>query len=54
MRDGHRREYAASRDSGYLSFRDRSEQALADIGIYRCVSFRDLADTHFDGHPYTT
>ena len=54
MRDGHRREYAASRDGGSISFRDRSERALADVGIYRCVSFRDVAETHFGGHPYTT
>ena len=54
MRDGHRREYAASRERGSISFRDRSERALADVGIYRCVSFRDLAETHFGGHPYTT
>ncbi len=54
MRDGHRREYAASKDGGSISFRDRSERALADVGIYRCVSFRDLAETHFGGHPYTT
>ena len=54
MRDGHRREYAASRDGGSISFRARSERALADVGIYRCVSFRDLAETHFSGHPYTT
>ncbi len=54
MRDGHRREYAASRDGGSISFRDRSERALADVGIYGCVSFRDVAETHFGGHPYTT
>ena len=54
MRDGHRREYAADRERGSISFRDRSERALADVGIYRCVSFRDLAETHFGGHPYTT
>ena len=54
MRDGHRREYAADRERGSISFRDRSEQALADVGIYHCVSFRDLAETHFGGHPYTT
>ncbi len=29
-------------------------RALADVGLYRCVSFRDLAEAHFDGHPYTT
>ena len=54
MRDGHRREYAASRDGGSISFRDRSERALADVGIYGCVSFRDVAEAHFGGHPYTT
>ena len=54
MRDGHRREFAASRDGGSISFRDRSERALADVGIYRCVSFRDVAEAHFGGHPYTT
>ena len=54
MRDGHRREYDARRDRGSISFRDRSEWALADVGIYRCVSFRDLAEAHFGGHPYTT
>ena len=54
MRDGHRREYDAREDAGSISFRDRSERALADVGIYRCVSFRDLAEAHFGGHPYTT
>ncbi len=54
MRDGHRREYDAREGAGSISFRDRSERALADVGIYRCVSFRDLAETHFGGHPYTT
>ena len=54
MRDGHRREYAASRDRGSISFRERCRGALADVGIYRCVSLRDLAETHFGGHPYTT
>ena len=37
-----------------MSFRQRCERALADVGIYRSVSFRDLAETHFGGHPYTT
>ena len=54
MRDGHRREHAASRDRWSISFRARSERALADVGIYRCVSFRDVAEAHFGGHPYTT
>ena len=54
MRDGHRREYAASRDRGSTSFRERCRGALADIGIYGAVSYRDLAEAHFGGHPYTT
>ena len=54
MRDGHRREYDASRDRGSTSFRERCRGALADIGIYGAVSYRDLAEAHFDGHPYTT
>ena len=54
MRDGHRREYAASRDRGSASFTERCGRALADVGIYGAVSVRDLAETHFGGHPYTT
>ena len=53
MRDGHRREYDPREDGGRLSFRERSRRALADVGIYRGVSFRDLAEAHFGGHPYT-
>ena len=54
MRDGHRREYNASRDRGSTSFRERCRGALADIGVYGSVSVRDLAEAHFGGHPYTT
>ena len=54
MRDGHRREYDASRDRGSISFRERCRGALADIGIYGAVSVRGLAEAHFGGHPYTT
>ena len=51
MREGHRREYTPSRNRH--NFEDRSARALAEVGMYRSVSFRDLADAHFDGHPYT-
>ena len=51
MREGHRREYDPSRPRH--NFEDRSARALAEVGMYRSVSFRDLADAHFDGHPYT-
>lgn len=52
MRDGHRREVDAGRDR--LSYQRRLERALVDVGVYRSVSFRDLAEAHFDGHPYVT
>ena len=54
MRDGHRREYAASRDRGSTSFPERCARGLADISIYGAVSYRDLAEARFGGHPYTT
>ena len=54
MRNGHRREYAASRDGGSISFPERCAGALADIGVHGAVSLRDLAEAHFGGHPYTT
>ena len=54
MRDGHRREYDPRKLSERVSFQERSHHALADVGIYRTVSFPDLAETHFGGHPYTT
>ena len=51
MREGHRREYTPSRNRE--SFERRAGRALAEVGMYRSVSYRDLADAHFDGHPYT-
>ena len=54
MRDGHRREHAASRDRGSTSFPERCARGLADIGVYGAVSYRDLAEARFGGHPYTT
>ena len=54
MRNGHRREYAASRARGSISFDERCERALADIGVHGAVSYRDLAEARFGGHPYTT
>ena len=54
MRDGHRREYDPWEHAERVSFCERSEQALADVGIYRTVSFRNLAEARFGGHPYTT
>ena len=54
MRDGHRREYAASRARGSISFDERCAGALTDIGVHGAVSYRDLAEARFGGHPYTT
>ena len=54
MRNGHRREYAADRERGSISFRERCDAGLADVGVYGTVSFRDLAQIRFGGHPYTT
>ena len=55
MRKGHRREYAAGRERGSsISFRERCAGALTDIGVHGAVSYRDLAETRFGGHPYTT
>ena len=54
MRKGHRREYAAGRDGGSISFRERCAGALADLGIHGTISYRDLAKARFGGHPYTT
>ena len=55
MRDGHRREYAAERERGStISFRERCARGLTDIGVHGAVSYRDLAEVRFGGHPYTT
>ena len=50
-RTGHRREYDPRQDK--RGFQERVEGALADVGMYRNVSYRDLAESQFGGHPYT-
>ena len=50
-RDGHRREYDP-RATKRQSFQDRTDRAIADVGMYRNVAYRDVADAHFEGHPY--
>ena len=35
-------------------FTGRTERAVAEIGMYRTVAYKDLSEAHFDGHPYTT
>ena len=54
-RAGHRRERAGRAHA--VTGRSRTERlraATADVGIYRAVSYTDLSDQHFDGHPFTT
>ena len=50
QRSGHRREYDPR--SERKNFQDRIDRSLADIGVYRSVATRDLAEAHFEGHPY--
>ena len=50
-RDGHRREYDPT--TKRQSFQDRTDRAIADVGMYRNVAYRDVVDAHFEGHPYT-
>ena len=40
--------------SGGEGFKSRTEQAVAEIGMYRTVAYKDLSEAHFDGHPYAT
>ena len=51
-RNGHRREYDP-RGTKRQTFQHRTDQAIADVGMYRNVAYRDVVDAHFDGHPYT-
>ena len=50
QRSGHRREYDPRTKS--QNFQERIDRAVAEIGIYRSVASRDLAEAHFEGHPY--
>ena len=57
---GHRREHDAraqdpeARQRPRRSRTERTRDAVADVGLYRAVSYTDLSDQHFDGHPYAT
>ena len=57
---GHRREHAARAHDPEVRHRprrsrtERTRDAVADVGLYRAVSYTDLSDQHFDGHPYAT
>ena len=50
QRDGHRREYDPRTER--KNFHYRADRAVADVGMYRSVAYRDLAEAHFEGHPY--
>ena len=50
-RNGHRREYDP-RGTKRQTFQDRTDRAIADVGMYRNVAYRDVVDAHFEGHPY--
>ncbi len=49
-RSGYRREYDPRTER--KNFQDRTDRAVAEVGMYRSVAYRDLAEAHFDGHPY--
>ena len=51
-RTGHRREYDPR--NANRNRQQRIEAALADVGMYRNVSYRDLSVSQFGSHPYTT
>ena len=57
---GHRREHDARAHDPEARHRPRrgrtarTRDAVADVGLYRAVSYTDLSDQHFDGHPYAT
>ena len=59
-RAGHRREHDAreqdpeARQRARRTITDRKRDAIADVGLYRAVSYTDLSERHFDGHPYAT
>ena len=59
-RAGHRREHDAreqdpdARHRPRRTITERKRDAVADVGLYRAVSYTDLSDQHFDGHPYAT
>ena len=50
-RRGHRREYDPRAER--KNSQERGDRAVADVGMYRSIAYRDLAEAHFEGHPYT-
>ena len=60
QRAGHRREHDARAQAPEARHRprrtrtERTRDAIADVGLYRAVSYKDLSEQHFGGHPFTT
>ena len=54
--DGHRREYTAreAQPRDRRTRTDRDRDAIADVGMYRAVSYKDISEKHYDAHPYVT
>ena len=59
-RAGHRREHDTreqdpeARQRPRRTITERTRDAIADVGLYRAVSYTDLSERHFDAHPYAT
>ena len=60
LRAGHRREHDTreqdpeARQRPRRTITERTRDAIADVGLYRAVSYTDLSERHFDAHPYAT
>ena len=39
---------------GRTDIKTRMDRAVAEIGIYRSVAYKDMSEAHFDSHPYAT
>ena len=50
QRTGHRREYDPT--AKRQTFQDRTDRAIADVGMYRNVAYSDVVHAHFGGNPY--
>ena len=51
-RSGYRAEYDPR--EGRTDIKTRMDRAVAEIGIYRSVAYKDMSEAHFDSHPYAT
>ena len=50
VREGRERIHDPRRER--IEIGERIERAMADVGMYRAVAYRDLSVAHFGGHPY--